>query len=651
MPATYLPSGNVPGLWWSGLVTPTPTAPPASLADEAQVLLGRLVGDPTAQFRDGQLEAVAALVEDGERVLVVQRTGWGKSAVYFVATALVRARGGGPTLIVSPLLALMRDQVDAARRAGLRAVTMNSANADEWAEVSAALAADEVDLLLVSPERLNNPRFRDEQLPRLAEATGLLVVDEAHCISDWGHDFRPDYRRIRDLLADLPPGRPVLATTATANARVVADVVEQLGAGGSPVRTVRGSLARDSLRLGVLELPTADARLGWLAARLGELQGSGIVYALTVSAAEDTAALLREAGHEVRAYTGRTDPADRLELERALRDNQVKALVATSALGMGFDKPDLGFVVHLGAPASPVAYYQQVGRAGRATERADVLLLPASDDREIWRYFATSSMPRRPDADAVLTALAESSKPTVHRRPGDRRRRAPHPPRAAAQGARRRGRGTPGQRRLVVHRRRLDVRRGALRPGRRGPRRRGRVDAGLPAHRGLPDALPAGGAGRPRRGRLRQVRPVRRPVVRPLGAGRRGAGGDPHPAQGRRPHRAALAVAERHDPPGRQPVRQDRRRRAGRGGPGGGPADGPRLGAAGALAAGAGRSRRAGRRAAAGRVRRGAGRLGLGHPAGGRRRDARRCAGRCWSPRWPATWRRWAGSTTSAPCR
>jgi ATP-dependent DNA helicase RecQ len=393
-------------------VAPAAAAPVApALADEASALLGRLVGDARATFRDGQLEAVSALVDGGERVLVVQRTGWGKSAVYFVATALVRARGGGPTLIVSPLLALMRDQVEAARRAGLRAVTMNSANADEWGAVTAALADDAVDLLLVSPERLNNPRFRDEQLPRLAEATGLLVVDEAHCISDWGHDFRPDYRRIRDLLADLPAGRPVLATTATANARVVDDVVEQLGAGGAPVRTVRGSLARDSLRLGVLSLPTADARLGWLAARLGELPGSGIVYALTVSAAEDTAALLRDAGHEVRAYTGRTDPADRLELEQALRDNEVKALVATSALGMGFDKPDLGFVVHLGAPSSPVAYYQQVGRAGRATDRADVLLLPASDDREIWAYFATASMPRRVDADAVLTALAESSAP------------------------------------------------------------------------------------------------------------------------------------------------------------------------------------------------------------------------------------------------
>ncbi|MCY7372971.1 MAG: DEAD/DEAH box helicase [Spirochaetaceae bacterium] len=387
----------------------TSTAP--SLAVEAGSLLRALVGREDAELRDGQLEAVEALVDGGARVLVVQRTGWGKSAVYFLATALLRARGAGPTLIVSPLLALMRDQVEAAGRAGLRAVTMNSANADEWASVSAALAAGEVDLLLVSPERLNNPRFRDEQLPRLAEATGLLVVDEAHCISDWGHDFRPDYRRIRDLLATLPAGRPVLATTATANQRVVDDVVEQLGAGGSPVRTVRGSLARASLRLGVLPLPTPEARLGWLAGRLGELPGSGIVYALTVAAAEDAAALLRASGHEVRAYTGRTDPADRLELERALRHNEVKALVATSALGMGFDKPDLGFVVHLGAPASPVAYYQQVGRAGRATERADVLLLPAPEDREIWRYFATASMPRRADADAVLAALTGSGKP------------------------------------------------------------------------------------------------------------------------------------------------------------------------------------------------------------------------------------------------
>ncbi|MEP6648294.1 MAG: RecQ family ATP-dependent DNA helicase [Lapillicoccus sp.] len=381
----------------------------AVVAAEATDALRRLVG-PDASFRPGQLEAIEALVVERRRVLVVQRTGWGKSAVYIVATALLRAAGAGPTVIVSPLLALMRDQVAAAERAGIRAVTMNSANPEDWAEVARALADDEVDLLLVSPERLNNPRFREEQLPGLARRCGLLVVDEAHCVSDWGHDFRPDYRRIRDLLTTLPADTPVLATTATANARVVTDVAEQLGAGGHDVLTLRGGLARDSLRLGVLPLGSPEQRLAWLVAHLGDLPGSGIVYTLTVAGAEDVAAALRRAGHDVAAYTGRTDPADRLRLEEALRDNGIKALVATSALGMGFDKPDLGFVLHLGAPPSPVAYYQQVGRAGRATERADVLLLPGPEDRDIWRYFASASMPRQEQADTVLTALAESAR-------------------------------------------------------------------------------------------------------------------------------------------------------------------------------------------------------------------------------------------------
>ena len=376
----------------------------------ARASLRRLVGRDDADFRDGQLEAVSALVADRSRVLVVQRTGWGKSAVYFVATALRRAEGAGPTVIISPLLALMRDQIAAAERAGIRAVTMNSANAQDWDVVREALASDAVDVLLVSPERLNNPRFRDEQLPDLARRCGLLVVDEAHCVSDWGHDFRPDYRRIRDLLAGLPADTPVLATTATANARVVTDVVEQLEVGGRSVLTVRGGLARDSLRLGVLRSMSPEQRLGWLVEHLAELPGSGIVYTLTVSAAEDVASALSDAGLAVASYTGRTDPADRERLEGALRRNEVKALVATSALGMGFDKPDLGFVVHLGAPSSPVAYYQQVGRAGRATERAEVLLLPGPEDRDIWRYFASVSMPREEQAEAVLRTLAESGR-------------------------------------------------------------------------------------------------------------------------------------------------------------------------------------------------------------------------------------------------
>ncbi|WP_439690504.1 RecQ family ATP-dependent DNA helicase [Curtobacterium sp. SP.BCp] len=394
----------------AGGALPAGIAPPsADIAAEAQQALAALTGRPDAVFHPGQLEAISALVEHRQRALVVQRTGWGKSAVYFLATLLLRRRGGGPTVLVSPLLALMRDQVAAAARAGVRAVSINSANAHEWGETQAALARDEVDVLLVSPERLNNPRFRDEQLPTLIARMGMLVVDEAHCISDWGHDFRPDYRRLAELIRSLPHGVPVLATTATANERVVEDVAEQLTAGpDDPVFTIRGSLARASLRLGVLTLPDARQRLGWLLAHLGDLPGSGIIYTLTVSAAEDIARLLRENGYAVRAYTGRTDTEEREQLEQQLKGNELKALVATSALGMGFDKPDLGFVVHVGAPSSPVAYYQQIGRAGRATDNADVLLLPGREDTEIWQYFASASMPTEARAAAVLDALSTS---------------------------------------------------------------------------------------------------------------------------------------------------------------------------------------------------------------------------------------------------
>ncbi|GAB3143972.1 RecQ family ATP-dependent DNA helicase [Marisediminicola antarctica] len=373
-------------------------------------ILRTLVGRDDAAFHEGQFEAIETLVDDRRRALVVQRTGWGKSAVYFVATLLLRQQGAGPTILVSPLLALMRDQIAAAARAGVRAVAINSTNAHEWGDVLRQLAADEVDVLLVSPERLNNPSFREQQLPQLIPRVGMLVVDEAHCISDWGHDFRPDYRRLRDLIAQMPAGVPVLATTATANSRVVQDVAEQLGALApgaehTDVVTIRGPLARASLRLGVLRLPDAGARLGWLLSHLDDLPGSGIIYTLTVAAAEDTARLLREAGHVVRAYTGQTDTGEREESEGLLKANQVKALIATSALGMGFDKPDLGFVLHLGAPSSPVAYYQQVGRAGRATANADVLLLPGTEDEAIWQYFATASMPNQQRAETVIDEL------------------------------------------------------------------------------------------------------------------------------------------------------------------------------------------------------------------------------------------------------
>lgn len=378
----------------------------ASLRDEARELLRRLTGAPEADFHDGQYEAIHALVTDRARTLVVQRTGWGKSAVYFISSLLLRARGTGPALIISPLLSLMRDQVAAASRAGVRAAMVNSANVTEWDRIREQVEADELDVLLVGPERLNNPAFREQWLPFLTPRLGLLVIDEAHCISDWGHDFRPDYRRIGALISSLPAGVPVLATTATANDRVSRDIAEQLSAAATaPVHVIRGPLSRTSLRLGVLALPDESQRLGWLMAHLNELPGSGIIYALTVSAAEDTASALRARGYDVLAYTGKTDPDERMVAEQALKENRVKALVATSALGMGFDKPDLGFVVHLGAPSSAVSYYQQIGRAGRGAVNADVLLLPGREDRAIWEYFATSSMPDEEQALQVLVAL------------------------------------------------------------------------------------------------------------------------------------------------------------------------------------------------------------------------------------------------------
>lgn len=379
----------------------------SDLRAAAEKHLRALAGE-SAVLREDQWTAIDALVTGRRRALVVQRTGWGKSAVYFVATLLLRAKGTGPTVIVSPLLALMRNQVAAASRAGIRAVTVNSSNIAEWAEIYGAVKRGEVDVLLVSPERLNNPGFRDEVLPKLAATAGLLVVDEAHCISDWGHDFRPDYRRIRTLLADISPGTPVLATTATANARVVLDVADQLGAG---TLVLRGTLDRESLHLAVLALPSAAHRLAWLADHLPELPGSGIVYTLTVAATQEVASFLRSRGLTGASYSGQTEDAERLAIEDDLLANRIKVLVATSALGMGFDKPDLGFVVHLGAPPSPIAYYQQIGRAGRGVKRADVILLPGEEDAAIWRYFASLGFPTEEQVRRTLAALEDAGKP------------------------------------------------------------------------------------------------------------------------------------------------------------------------------------------------------------------------------------------------
>jgi ATP-dependent DNA helicase RecQ len=394
----------------------TSSAPPQVFAETALERLRTLTGEPAAEFRPDQLEAIRDVVADRARVLCVQRTGWGKSAVYFVATALLREAGAGPTLIVSPLLALMRNQIAAAERLGLRAHTINSTNQGEWEDVRRMLADGTVDLLLISPERLNNPRFRDGMLPLFAASVGLLVIDEAHCISDWGHDFRPDYRRVKDMLDALAPDVAVLGTTATANDRVVADVMEQLAPAGSapgggaagarePLRSYRGPLARTSLRLETLELRQPAERLAWLVENLPRLDGSGIVYTLTKRDAEQVASFLTAQGVPALAYSGDQDSEARIATEERLLRNEVKAVVATSALGMGYDKSDLTFVVHFQAPGSVVSYYQQVGRAGRGVDHADVVLLRGGEDRRIQDFFIEQAFPSHERVRAVLDEL------------------------------------------------------------------------------------------------------------------------------------------------------------------------------------------------------------------------------------------------------
>ena len=365
----------------------------------ARRLLKQAYG-PTAEFRDGQWEAVEALVVRRRRVLVVQRTGWGKSLVYFLATRLMRDKGMGPTLIVSPLLSLMRNQLEAADRLGLTAATINSTNTDHWDQIKTSLRDNLVDLLLVSPEQLGGDHFAAEVLPLIPGAIGMLVVDEAHCISDWGHDFRPDYRRIIRIIQQLPPNIPVLGTTATANDRVVNDVSEQLG---PDLEVHRGPLVRESLRLQAIRLADQAERLAWLAEQLPRLPGAGIIYCLTVADCDRVSAWLQQHGFDAPAYHSRSE--NRETLEHQLLANGCKALVATVALGMGFDKPDLGFVIHYQRPGSVVAYYQQVGRAGRAVDDAYAILLNGKEDDEIQEYFINAAFPTEEATEAVVRTL------------------------------------------------------------------------------------------------------------------------------------------------------------------------------------------------------------------------------------------------------
>lgn len=381
--------------------TPSPPAATPEFASVAQEALERLAGSGALLRRD-QLVAIDALVTHQRRVLLVQATGWGKSAVYWIATQLLRESGAGPTLVVSPLLALMRNQVAAAAGAGIRAATINSSNIEDWRAIERDIESDAIDVLLISPERLNNPRFRRDVLPSLSASVGLLVIDEAHCVSDWGHDFRPDYRRIADVLDNLGPDVPVLAATATANERVQSDVAAQIG---EQTMTLRGSLDRPSLHLGVARIDSAPDRLAWAAAWVRQQPGPGLIYCLTVSEAQRTAAFLQHVGLRAAAYTGATPSDEREAVETALDGGSISVVVATSALGMGYDNPNLSYVVHIGSPSSPISYYQQVGRAGRGAAEAQVVLVPTAAEREVWAYFDATAMPPEKAVNCVLDAL------------------------------------------------------------------------------------------------------------------------------------------------------------------------------------------------------------------------------------------------------
>lgn len=382
---------------------------PSSVSETALALLRTGVADPQAQFREGQWEAIEHLVSRRGPLLLVQRTGWGKSNVYYITARLLRNAGDGPALIVSPLLSLMRNQIAAAERMGLRAarITSEEKNRAVWDKVRDELLAGNIDVLLISPERLGNERFLHETLYPIAAKIGLLVIDEAHCISDWGHDFRPDYRRITRIIQSLPRNLPILATTATANDRVVADLKQQIG---SSLTVVRGILARPSLCLQNIHLPGHIARLSWLAQTIPNLPGSGVVYALTVRDARMVSQWLRHNGIVASPYWGGMEdelqrPGVREEIEARLLDNRLKVVVATTALGMGFDKPDLGFVIHYQLPGSVIHYYQQVGRAGRAVETAYGILLHGHEEREIIDHFIQTAFPARSHVEQILRAL------------------------------------------------------------------------------------------------------------------------------------------------------------------------------------------------------------------------------------------------------
>lgn len=358
-----------------------------------------------ASFRDGQDFAINKVLHK-KRVLVVQKTGWGKSLVYFLATKLLRQRGEGVTLIISPLLALTRNQIDSTKKYGIVADCINSQinkTVKEREQIVNRCNHRQCDVLFITPEQLQKEDFI-QLLSQLK--IGLFVVDEAHCISDWGHDFRPDYRRIHQLLQILPKNIAVLATTATANERVIADVANQLG----DCEIIRGDLQRESLHLHKLYLPTTEKKYAWIAKNLKTLPGSGIIYATTIRECERLAAWLRHNAIDASAYHSNLNEDNKIELENQLMNNKLKVLVSTIALGMGYDKEDISFIIHYYTPKSVIEHYQQIGRAGRGIDQAVcILLYGGKEENSINEYFIYNSFPKQEYIDYVLDFLNQNN--------------------------------------------------------------------------------------------------------------------------------------------------------------------------------------------------------------------------------------------------
>lgn len=356
-----------------------------------------------ASFREGQYEAIEATMTQ-KRTLVVQRTGWGKSLVYFVCTKLMREQRRGVTMVVSPLLVLMQNQIEAAEKMGLKCDVLNSAVKDRRDDILSSLENNELDLILVTPETL----FAEDVQKRLRNIKiGLFVIDEAHCISDWGHDFRLEYGNLRKLVQQLPANVPILATTATANDRVIADLQNQLG---DKVYVSRGPLTRDSLYIQVLNKPDKIERYAWILENVPKLEGSGIIYCLTQRDCDYLAEFLKKNKISAAAYYSRDgEDGEKLnhEIEEKFRTNRLKVIVATIKLGMGYDKGDIAFVIHYQMPSNIVSYYQQIGRAGRNINKAYIFLMYGKEDEEILNYFINTAFPTEQETKRLIDYIGD----------------------------------------------------------------------------------------------------------------------------------------------------------------------------------------------------------------------------------------------------